>query len=136
MEKKANEKATPTQSKVMGCLPQIIADVSRFDYSIDHSKRKGGKKRIPLFALGQVTITQGVEKTIPVKEITAALSRHQCGDWGDTSELGSIVNNYSLQHGIALLSEYDSKVREDTTFWIITNDHRTATTILLPEEYW
>lgn len=136
MENKHNEKATPSPAKVTGCLPQINATVSMFDYSIDTGKRKGGKKRTPLFELGQITITQGVEKTIPTEEINAALSRHICGDWGDTAKLGCDINDYSLQNDILLLSEYDSKVQEDTTFWIITNDKRTATTVLLPEEYW
>jgi hypothetical protein len=141
---KHNKNATLTPSNVKGCVPEINAKVSMFDYSIDTGKRKGRKKRIPLFALGQVTITEGVEKTIPTEEINVALSRHICGDWGEVSELEFEINNcrlqneqandYSLRHDTMIISQYDSKVQEDVSFWIITNDARTGTTILLPDE--
>lgn len=148
MKNKNNVKTTCPTPIVTGCVPEINAQVSMFDfnYSIDHTKKKGRKKRTPLFSLGQVTITYGVEQTIPTEEITAALSRHICGDWGDVTELeceiynnrlqNEKVNEYSLRNEIMLFSEYESLTQENVTFYIITNDTRTGTTVLLPEELW
>lgn len=120
----------------MGCQSTNNAEASLFYSSIGNGKRQGGKRRIPLFELGHITISQGVEKCIPAERITAALSRHQCGDWGDTPELNRDINNDCLTHGMALVSEFDTKVQEEeTTFWIITNATREETTVLLQEEY-
>ena len=63
----------------------------------------------------------------------AALRRHASGDWGDvcTDDLQS--NQDALQNGLRLLSVYWSS--EGIRFWIITEADRSATTILLPDEY-
>ena len=51
---------------------------------------------------------------------------------GDTDEDRS-ENEYSLEHGCRLLSVYHTSA--GVKFWIITEADRSATTILLPEEY-
>jgi hypothetical protein len=86
-----------------------------------------------LFPLGQTVITpQALDGLIPA-DVTAALERHASGDWGDVCPEDWQENELSLQEGFRLLSSYrDSK---GTRFWIITEADRSATTILLPEEY-
>ncbi len=42
-------------------------------------------------------------------------------------------NEYSVAHGFRLLSSYETGAGEK--IWIITEADRSATTLLLPEEY-
>ena len=77
--------------------------------------------------------TRGVLNTIPLLEVADALSRHKKGDWGDVSMEDWLSNNYALSHGERLLSSYCTV--EGVKFWIITEADRSATTVLLPEEY-
>ena len=61
------------------------------------------------------------------------LFRHQTGDWGELDEEDSAQNELSLEHGYRLLSAY--ALTTSAKIWIITEWDRSATTILLPEEY-
>jgi hypothetical protein len=61
------------------------------------------------------------------------LRRHQAGDWGDLCEADRQENEFSLTHGFRLLSSYH--LNSEVKIWIITEADRSATTILLPEEY-
>ena len=77
------------------------------------------------FALGQTVATPHVLKVVPKAEIFAALQRHQNCDWGDVCPQDKWSND--------LLSVYHSK--DGVKFWIITEWDRSATTVLLPEDY-
>jgi hypothetical protein len=61
------------------------------------------------------------------------LSRHIQGDWGEINEHDRYENELSLIHGFRLLSAYT--LHNGTKIWIITEADRSATTLLLPEEY-
>jgi len=61
------------------------------------------------------------------------LQRHAAGDWGEVDAHDKTKNEYSLQHGFRLLSAY--RLADGTKIWIITEADRSATTLLLPEEY-
>jgi hypothetical protein len=61
------------------------------------------------------------------------LARHAGGDWGDCGDEDWEANEQALLHDMRLLSVYLD--REGRKFWIITEASRTATTILLPEDY-
>jgi len=63
----------------------------------------------------------------------AYLVRHIAGDWGDVDEHDYRENELSLIQGFRLLSAYTLKT--GTKIWIITEADRSATTVLLPEEY-
>jgi hypothetical protein len=95
--------------------------------------RRIGKQQSAKFVLGQVVMTAGAEESIEPPEVTAALSRHMCGDWGDVCEEDRAENELSLKNGYRLLSVYHTK--SGVTFWIITEWDRSVTTVLLPEEY-
>ena len=43
------------------------------------------------------------------------------------------TNNYAVTHGERILSSY--KDVNGTKFWVITETDRSATTVLLPEDY-
>jgi hypothetical protein len=63
----------------------------------------------------------------------AYISRHACGNWGDIDEEDRAENNFSLSHGLRLLSAYT--LRDGTKVWVITESDRSATTVLLPSDY-
>lgn len=88
------------------------------------------------FALGQVVATPGVltafERT-PTVRVADYLHRHLTGDWGELDAADRAENELSLREGFRLLSAYD--LPDGTRFWIITEADRSATTLLLPNEY-
>jgi len=85
------------------------------------------------FPLGRCVITSNAKATLHPADIQPALARHHSGDWGDLDEHDRRENEKSLGHGLRLLSSY--KDRNGVKFWIITEADRSATTILLPEDY-
>lgn len=89
--------------------------------------------RGPLFPLGKLLITPGASSVLSNEDITSALRRHLTGDWGDLDEEDRQENELSLREGYRMLSAYQTA--NDIRFWIITEADRSATTILLPEEY-
>ena len=101
-------------------------------------ERGGERERDPLvrpvsFALGQLLMTPGAQEKIPPSEMMHALRRHARGDWGDLDDEDRRSNDLSLKDGSRLLSAYHTK--EGVKFWVITEADRSATTVLLPEEY-
>lgn len=85
------------------------------------------------FEPGKIVITPGVMDTIPEHEVIEGLTRHLNCDWGDLEPEDVELNEHSLIHGNRLFSAYESK--SNVKFWIITESDRSATTILLPDEY-
>ena len=85
------------------------------------------------FPLGRVLATPGVLEVLTPIEIAQALSRHVSGDWGEVDAEDAKENELSLKQGFRLLSAYTSAT--GVRFWIITEADRSATTLLLPEEY-
>ncbi len=61
------------------------------------------------------------------------LRLHVSGDWGELDPDDRQANEDALLHGERLLSCYRSK--NGKKLWIITEADRSATTLLLPEEY-
>ncbi|MGE5474533.1 MAG: hypothetical protein ACM3UU_09965 [Ignavibacteriales bacterium] len=85
------------------------------------------------FNLGQVVATQGALKELSREDISGALRRHLSGDWGDLCKADQKENELALKEGFRILSAYKSA--NGKKFWIITEADRSATTVLLPEEY-
>lgn len=90
-------------------------------------------KQQPLFSLGQVVATPGALAALEKAGQTPLefLAGHVRGE---LSEEDRKENQFSLERGFRLLSSYRTDAR-DTKLWVITEADRTATTILLPEEY-
>ena len=89
----------------------------------------------PRFPLGHIVATPGALRAIESAGDTPYqfLNRHLQGDWGDLDEHDRLENERSLNDGCRLLSAYH--LRDGTKIWIITEADRSATTILLPQEY-
>lgn len=83
--------------------------------------------------LGRTLATPGVLEATTEAERNIAFNRHFRGDWGDVVDEDWRANDQALQNGGRLLSAYHTL--SGTKFWIITEADRSATTILLPEEY-
>ena len=94
----------------------------------------------PRFSLGQVVATPGALEALQKANQQPAefLQRHVRGDWGEVYEEDKQANEQSLADGSRILSAYRTSAGEK--LWIITeaadeSGRRTATTILLPDEY-
>lgn len=95
-----------------------------------HRPHAGSPARFPL---GQTVITAGAAAALPNDDIQRALARHHSGDWGDVGHEDREENETALAEGFRLLSAYNTA--DGTRFWVITEADRSATTVLLPEEY-
>jgi hypothetical protein len=89
----------------------------------------------PKFPLGRVVATPGALRAIAAAGHAPQefLARHEQGDWGELDEEDCRENERSLKDDCRLMSAYH--LRDGTKIWIITEADRSATTILLPEEY-
>jgi hypothetical protein len=89
----------------------------------------------PLFPLGRIVATPGALAALERAKQPAAcfVSRHASGDWGELEPTDVAENEYSVAHGFRLLSSYRTDAGD--RLWIITEADRSATTMLLPEEY-
>lgn len=87
------------------------------------------------FPLGDIVATPGALEALREANQNPAefLARHACGDWGDLSADDVAANQSSLEHNCRLLSSYGTAT--GSKLWIITEADRSATTLLLPEEY-
>ena len=87
------------------------------------------------FSLGRVVITRNALHGLPAADVHAALARHVAGDWGDVDEHDRKENEFSLTKRLRLFSVYHTSETPPRKFWIITEADRSATTVLLPEDY-
>ena len=89
----------------------------------------------PRFALGRTVATPGAIASMQQLGISplSLLSRHQRGDWGDLDEEDKAENELALKENFRLFSSY--QLSEKIKVWVITEADRSATTLLLPEEY-
>ena len=87
------------------------------------------------FELGQMVMTPGANETLRSAHQVAPefLLRHKHGDWGELPEEDIRENAWSLENGARLFSAY--RTRTEEKLWVITEWDRSATTLLLPEEY-
>jgi hypothetical protein len=98
----------------------------------------------PRFSPGRLLITPGALELLSryqVEPLTLLL-RHVTGDWGELCPEDAKANEEALQNQLRLISGYVIPVPEGgepsltpAKVWVITEADRSATTILLPEEY-
>lgn len=95
-----------------------------------------------VIAGGQIVATPGALTALAASDLgTAApsmlLTRHFVGDWGDLCEDDKLANDEALAEGAGrVLSAYDVPCGGGSVrVWIITEHDRSATTLLLPDEY-
>ena len=87
-------------------------------------------RRLPL---GRTVITSAAREVLSDNDINAAMHRHESGDWGDVTDSDRRSNDAAVKHDERILSSYQSI--DGVKFWIITEWDRSATTVLLPEDY-
>ena len=85
-----------------------------------------------MIPLGQIVATRAVLEAIPNEAVVNGLRRHARGDWGEVCQQDWQANEEALNDGARLLSVYKAG---EAKFWIITEADRSATTVLLPEDY-
>ena len=85
-----------------------------------------------VFPMGQIVATANAKRLLPEADVETALARHSVGDWGDVCPDDAKLNDESLTRGAMILSVYRSGEQK---FWIITEDDRSVTTVLMPEDY-
>ena len=90
---------------------------------------------MPKFPLGHIVATPGALAALQEAQDSfwPYLARHSKGDWSEVNAEDATENGLSLRDGFRLLSAYT--ITSGIKIWIITERDRSATTILLPEEY-
>jgi hypothetical protein len=88
-----------------------------------------------LFRSGKIVSTPGALEALEMNHyrIFTLLLRHLTGDWGDIPAEDAEANKEALANGWRILSSYPQP--SGARIWIITEADRSATTVLLPEEY-
>jgi hypothetical protein len=89
----------------------------------------------PKFPVGRVLATPGALEALADAGQTPDffLDRHVVGDWGEVDSDDWQANERALGAGLRLLSAY--RTLRNERLWIITEADRSATTLLLPQEY-
>ena len=87
------------------------------------------------FQLGQMVATPGALSALEKAEQLPAefLDRHVNGDWGEVPDADKQENELSVEQGFRILSAYTTSAGD--RIWILTEADRSATIIMLPEEY-
>jgi hypothetical protein len=115
-------------------LPVVILHLA---WSAEHQSwiSRVHEPRVPLFPLGMVVGTQGAVDALEAagQNPQEFLDRHAYGDWGEVPAADKAENDFSLKYGFRILSAYTTNVGE--RIWVLTEADRSATTILLPDEY-
>jgi len=85
------------------------------------------------FRLGRIVSTPHALESLTPEDILMGIQRHQAGDWGDLDKEDVMANDQALLDGTRIISAYTSA--SGTKFWLLTEADRSATTVLLPEDY-
>ena len=89
------------------------------------------------FEPGRMVMTRGIAALVQdeahAQIVRRCLDRHLAGDCGEMSEEDVLANLRAALHGgERIFSSYQTALGK---LWIITEADRSATTVLLPEEY-
>jgi hypothetical protein len=87
------------------------------------------------FPLGRIVATPGALRALAAANADPVryVARHASGEWGDLDADDRAANEQALRDGARLLSAY--RLPDGERLWIITEADRSATTLLLPDEY-
>lgn len=91
--------------------------------------------RRPRFPLGQTVATPAALDALNEAGQHGGefLARHHAGDWGEVGDDDRRSNEQSLIDGERLLSVYT--LASGVKLWVVTEADRSATTLLLPDDY-
>ena len=85
------------------------------------------------FRLGRIVSTPNALSQLTHEDILMGIRRHQSGDWGDVNTDDKAANDRALAEQTRIFSVYRSAL--GVKFWLITEADRSATTVLMPEDY-
>lgn len=85
------------------------------------------------FRPGTVYVTRAVSEMFSRQKLLQLLRRHIHGDWGDTCQNDRAANEQAIGSRDRILSWY--QVSGKSRILIITEADRSATTIMLSDEY-
>ena len=85
------------------------------------------------FPLGQLVITANAADELHPADVRHAIGQHARGNWGEVCAEDAAENELALKEGFRLLSVYRDRYQK--RFYIITEADRSATTVLMPEDY-
>ena len=85
------------------------------------------------FELGRLEVTLEATAVLSVEEIFWGLARHAIGDWSDMDVDDWMGNDDGRDFSGRVFSQFRSS--KGTRFWIITEEDRSKTTVLLPEDH-
>jgi len=90
----------------------------------------------PLFLLGTVIITLHALDLLDRFNLKPApfLSRHERGDFGDLPSDAFKASGLAVKIGERIMSAYNIGPSQFDRFWIVTDESRSVTTIILPGE--
>lgn len=91
------------------------------------------ERRRQLFSLGRVVATANALSKLDAGSMAQAIRRHAAGDWGELDAHDRAANQAALRNAGRLLSVY--RDRAGTRFYVVSESDRSATTLLLPEDY-
>lgn len=97
------------------------------------------QKEFPMkFNPGKIVVTRAVNDLIADNEefamfVFLSLNRHLAGDWGELYDEDRDANETALLNGERLFSAY--KQDGVPPVWIVTEQDRSVTTLLFPDEY-
>lgn len=102
------------------------------------AKCAGAAKGAPLFELGDTVVSSGVmawteEDPKSKRTVDLAFRRHVTGDWSEMPREDAVSNFSAALNGGRVFSSYD--LEDGRRLWVITEDDRSVTTVLFPEEY-
>lgn len=89
----------------------------------------------PKFEIGVLVVTPGaIEAFLRNRtDDSPYVNRHQSGDWGDVGRDDVRENECALVQDLQIMSAYT--LQDGTRLLVVTEADRSATTILLPQEY-
>lgn len=92
-------------------------------------------RRSPLFPLGRLVATPGALAALEKagESPMTFIRRHVTGDWGTVCAGDKQLNDASVKDGTRILSAYETTAGD--RIWVMSEADRSATTILLPDEY-
>lgn len=86
-----------------------------------------------LFHPGTVCATPAALENVSQNRLVHLVDRHIRGDWGDTCMADQAVNKRAIRDGSRILSWY--QISGKLRILIITEADRSATTVMLADEY-
>jgi hypothetical protein len=105
-------------------------------------QRAGGSKEndMKLFNLGTIVFTKRIQIKYKSDSVFAffvekTLQMHSSGNWGDVCDEDWESNQNALRSGGRLFSAYWLDDNQTEKIWIITEEDRSTTTVLYPDEY-